>query len=119
MVVALAGSGNTIRNWLTDFTFIQVPYTLPGYASCWVHSGFDLTWPERRTAVLDAVTSALATYPNYSLIITGHSIGAGVATLAGAIEEYQLQCRCIHLRLPARGKRAIRSIHHCSNATIG
>jgi hypothetical protein len=56
----------------------------PGCASCWVHSGFDLTWSERRTAVLDAVTSALATHPYYSLIITGHSIVAGLATLAGA-----------------------------------
>jgi hypothetical protein len=84
VVVVLAGSGNTIRNWLADFTFIQVPYNLPGCASCWVHSGFDLGWSGRRIAILDAVTSALATHPNYSLIITGHSIGAGVATLAGA-----------------------------------
>jgi hypothetical protein len=52
--------------------------------SCWIHSGFDLGWSERRSVVLDAVTTALSTYPSYSLILTGHSIGAGVATLAGA-----------------------------------
>jgi len=84
VVVAFAGSGNTIRNWLADFTFVQVPYTLTGCVDCWVHTGFDLGWAERRDAVLSAVVSALSTNPDYSLIITGHSIGAGVATLAGA-----------------------------------
>ncbi|KAE9368372.1 alpha/beta-hydrolase, partial [Stipitochalara longipes BDJ] len=84
VVVAFAGSGNTIRNWLTDFTFVQVPYTLMGCTDCWVHSGFDLGWAERRDAILSTVVSALSTYPEYSLIITGHSIGAGVATLAAA-----------------------------------
>jgi hypothetical protein len=84
IVVAFAGSGNTIRNWFTDFTFAQVPYTLTGCTSCWIHSGFSTGWSERRDAVLDTVLSALERYPDYSLVITGHSIGAGIATLAGA-----------------------------------
>ncbi|KAN0094055.1 alpha/beta-hydrolase [Hyaloscypha variabilis] len=91
IVVAFAGSGNTIRNWLADFTFIQVPYTLTGCINCFVHSGFDSGWAERRSAVLSAVTSALETHPNYTLIVTGHSIGAGIATLAGA-ELRSLNC---------------------------
>lgn len=33
--------------------------------------------------MLSAVISAFETHPNYTLIITGYSIGAGVATLAG------------------------------------
>jgi hypothetical protein len=84
LVVAFSGSGNTIRNWVTDFTSIQVPYNLPGCVSCWIHSGFDLGWSEHRAAILDAIIQALATHLNFSLIITGHSIRAGVATLAGA-----------------------------------
>ena len=84
VVVSFAGSGETIRNWLTDFVFALVPYTLRGCTSCWIHAGFDIGWSERRDVVLDAVTGALSTHANYSLIITGHSIGAAIATLAGA-----------------------------------
>src|SRR4051812_36348517 len=84
IVVAFAGSGATIRNWLTDFSFLQVPSTLPGCKSCWVHSGFSIGWSERRTAVLSAVTSALTSHPSYTLIVTGHSIGGAVGTLAAA-----------------------------------
>lgn len=84
VVVAFAGSGATVRNWLADFAFIQVPYGLSGCDSCWIHSGFSTGWSERRAVVLEAVTSALATNPSYSLVITGHSIGAAIATLAAA-----------------------------------
>lgn len=55
-----------------------------GCYSCWIHAGFSTGWSERRTVVLDAVTTALADNPSYSLVITGHSIGAGIATLAAA-----------------------------------
>jgi predicted lipase len=84
IVVAFAGSGNTIRNWLTDFTFAQAQYSLTGCTSCYIHSGFSTGWSQRRLAVLSAVAAALDTYPNYALVITGHSVGAGIATLACA-----------------------------------
>jgi len=84
VIVAFAGSGATIRNWLTDFTFLQVPYTQPGCSSCWVHSGFITGWVERRSSIMAAVTAALAAHPTYSLVITGHSIGGAVGTLAAA-----------------------------------
>jgi len=82
IIVTFAGSGRTIRNWITDFTFLLVPATIPGCGDCWIHSGFATGWSERRTVVLDAVTSALASHGDYKLILTGHSIGGAVATLA-------------------------------------
>jgi hypothetical protein len=84
VVVAFAGSGATVRDWIADFAFIMVEYDLAGCDSCWIHAGFSTGWSERRTVVLDAVTTALADNPSYSLVITGHSIGAGVGTLAAA-----------------------------------
>ncbi len=56
---------------------------MTGCDSCSIHSGFSTGWSERRTVVLDAVATALASYPGFSIIVTGHSIGAVVATLAG------------------------------------
>ncbi|TVY45929.1 Mono- and diacylglycerol lipase [Lachnellula occidentalis] len=82
IVVAFAGSGNTIRNYLTDVTFVEIPYT--DCNACWVHSGFATGWSERRSIVLAAVSTALLAYPSYSIVVTGHSIGAAVGTLAAA-----------------------------------
>ncbi|KUJ19592.1 alpha/beta-hydrolase [Mollisia scopiformis] len=84
VVVAFAGSGSTVRDWIADFAFIMVEYTLTGCTSCWIHAGFSTGWSERRIVVLDAVTTALADNPSYSIVITGHSIGAAIATLAAA-----------------------------------
>ncbi|CAG8980583.1 hypothetical protein HYALB_00002581, partial [Hymenoscyphus albidus] len=84
VVVAFSGSGASIRNWLTDFNIIQTPFKIANCNDCYTHSGFGSGWAQRRTIVINAVKSALAANPTYSLIITGHSIGGGVASLAGA-----------------------------------
>ncbi|KAH6705351.1 lipase [Leptodontidium sp. MPI-SDFR-AT-0119] len=84
IIVSFAGSGNTIRNWLADFSFVQVAYTITGCRACTVHSGFAKGWAERRTVILNAVTAALAAHPDYKVVVTGHSIGGAVGTLAAA-----------------------------------
>ncbi|KAH7390318.1 lipase [Cadophora sp. MPI-SDFR-AT-0126] len=84
IIIAFAGSGNTIRNWLANFSFVQIAYTLAGCKACTVHSGFAKGWDERRTVILDAVTTAKAAHPDYAVVVTGHSIGGAVGTLAGA-----------------------------------
>lgn len=84
IVVAFAGSGASIRNWLTDFTFSETTSTLPNCNSCLVHSGFASGWSDRRQIVLDTIANSLVIHQNYSVVLTGHSIGGAVATLAGA-----------------------------------
>ncbi|CZS98256.1 related to Lipase [Rhynchosporium graminicola] len=82
IVVSFAGSGATIRNWLANFSLIQIAYV--GCKSCTVHSGFAKGWAERRTVILDAVETALVAHPDFKVVITGHSIGGAVGTLAAA-----------------------------------
>jgi predicted lipase len=53
-------------------------------SSCKVHNGFNQAWLQRQAAVAAAVNSARAANPSYGLVITGHSLGAAVATIAGA-----------------------------------
>lgn len=46
-----------------------------------MHSGFALGWEERRVDVLASINSTISS-GDYGLVVTGHSIGAAVATLA-------------------------------------
>lgn len=69
-----------MRNWLADFTFEELPYA--DCNACSIHSGFATGWSERRSTVLAAVSTALLAHPDYSIVVTGHSLGAAVGTLA-------------------------------------
>lgn len=53
-------------------------------ADCTAHDGFWKSWVEARTGVLAAVKTAVNANPNYQLIVTGHSLGGAIATLAAA-----------------------------------
>lgn len=62
--------------------FDQVDTTL--CTGCKGHAGFWASWGEARTVVTAAVKSAYASYPTYSIVVTGHSLGGAVGTLAAA-----------------------------------
>ncbi|KAI3396447.1 hypothetical protein diail_12167 [Diaporthe ilicicola] len=90
IVVAFRGSSG-LRNWIADLIFLQVPcnYT----TGCAVHSGFKIAWESISEYTLDFVQAAFATYPGYTLVVTGHSLGGAVGTLA-AIELRNLGYAC-------------------------
>lgn len=79
IVVAFRGS-SSLRNWMADLDFVQVScdYT----EGCLVHDGFKDSWNEVSANIIKYVKQAFATYPDYTLVVTGHSLGAAVGTLA-------------------------------------
>lgn len=79
IVVAFRGSSD-LRNWIADFDFILVPYS--ECTGCYVHDGFYESWQEIKSYALQYVESAFASYPEYTLVVAGHSLGAAVGTLA-------------------------------------
>lgn len=83
IVVAFRGSSD-LRNWIADFDFLLVKYSGTGCSGCYVHDGFYSSWEEIQSYVLAYVASAYLTYPDYSLVLAGHSLGAAVATIAAA-----------------------------------
>jgi pimeloyl-ACP methyl ester carboxylesterase len=59
------------------------PADPPKCENCTVHTGFYSSWLNTRKVVLPHVTEALEKYPDYKLVLVGHSLGGAVAALAG------------------------------------
>ncbi|RAR12769.1 lipase precursor [Stemphylium lycopersici] len=59
------------------------PAEPPKCENCTVHTGFYSSWLHTRKVILPHVAEALEKYPNYKLVLVGHSLGGAVATLAG------------------------------------
>lgn len=48
-----------------------------------MHTGFYTSWLNTRKVILPHIAEALEKYPDYQLVLVGHSLGGAVATLAG------------------------------------
>ncbi|EAT89128.2 hypothetical protein SNOG_03923 [Parastagonospora nodorum SN15] len=59
------------------------PADPPKCQNCTVHTGFYSSWLNTRNVILPHVTEALEKFPNYKLVLVGHSLGGAVAALAG------------------------------------
>ena len=86
IVVAFAGTDPlVIKNWIDDIDTVKIPFK--GYSpgapvncsACSVHRGFYRTYMSVQTQVAGAVAQFRERYPNASLIVTGHSLGAAIA----------------------------------------
>lgn len=82
--ITLTTRGTTnLRNFVTDAQFIMgsVDDAVQGGK---VHSGFINAWKEISNKALAALATATQEYPNYHVVVVGHSLGAGTATLAAS-----------------------------------
>ncbi|KAH0544741.1 hypothetical protein FGG08_001108 [Glutinoglossum americanum] len=81
VVVSFRGSVSA-NNWIIDFLVDLVDTGL--CSGCKAHTGFWISWAAARNQVLNAITTGMNLYPGYQLVVTGHSLGAAIATLAAA-----------------------------------
>ncbi|KAH9904714.1 alpha/beta-hydrolase [Xylariomycetidae sp. FL2044] len=81
IVVSFKGS-HSIRNWITDFVFLQVGCDVVD--GCLVHLGFLTGYEEVAEALLAGLATAAAANPSYAIVFTGHSLGGAVGTIAAA-----------------------------------
>ena len=81
IVLSFRGSRSK-KNWFINFNFAMDPTDL--CTGCNVHKGYWSAWKEARPVVIPKIQEAVDKYPDYGLVVTGHSLGAAVATLAAA-----------------------------------
>ncbi|KAM3162388.1 Triacylglycerol lipase [Lachancea thermotolerans] len=98
-VVVLSFRGSTTnQDWLSDFAVYPVPYMpcskdfydewiesgrIRECEGCFVHRGFNVFLNTLSSQFFDRIEGIFKAFPHYSLVVTGHSLGAAVASLAG------------------------------------
>lgn len=85
IVVSVRGSVLTmdLKNWITNFRFQWVICEFGD--NCKAHGGFVDAYEELRDRnVYKDVLLAKTQYPEYNIVVTGHSLGGAVASLLGA-----------------------------------
>ena len=65
---------------LSNLWINKVPFS--PCVGCLVHAGFSDSWVSIKGNIMSTLINAITVYPGFSIIITGHSLGAAVATLA-------------------------------------
>ncbi|RMZ90540.1 hypothetical protein DV736_g2207, partial [Chaetothyriales sp. CBS 134916] len=83
-VLAIPGTKDT-QDYLTDADFFFTEYNALGGVSCdtcLVFSGFQIAWDSLSGQVEEGLRNALGQYPDYTVSISGHSLGAGISELA-------------------------------------
>ncbi|KAL4805037.1 Alpha/Beta hydrolase protein [Aspergillus unguis] len=83
IVLSFRGS-RTFDTWIAnlDFGLVAVDDLCEG---CEAHEGFWKSWQVVADSITSGIDSALETYPDYTVVFTGHSFGAALATL-GAVQ---------------------------------
>lgn len=80
-VVVLSFRGSeSVMNWVMDATIVPVPTDLCN--GCMAHGGMWTSWLEVRDEIKESMIVTAGIHPSYQIVVTGHSLGAGLATIA-------------------------------------
>ncbi|KAL1917383.1 uncharacterized protein VTP21DRAFT_5039 [Calcarisporiella thermophila] len=74
------GGSSTIVNFLDDVKISMVFHGRVG-SGVLVHRGFQLAYNEAREGVITLLSLLVQRYPKYTVLVTGHSLGAALAIL--------------------------------------
>ncbi|GME81316.1 unnamed protein product [Ambrosiozyma monospora] len=94
IVIAFQGS-STFLDWILDFSFIPVDFNSYGSSKLGletttvdtkdptVHTGFKTASDNFFDYSIEVLEHLIAKYPNYKIVVSGHSLGGALASLVG------------------------------------
>ncbi|KAF4597213.1 hypothetical protein EYR40_007665 [Pleurotus pulmonarius] len=92
LIVALRGS-LSLTDFLMDGSLVLVPFISPGIKTTpddiRVHSGFLTCWNSIAYEVIEIIKHELESYPEFSIMVTGHSLGGALSDLAAVTLKAQ------------------------------
>ena len=71
-----------MRNVIADFKFVPIETDI--CPDCTAGRGFWTSWLEARDIVREGMREVVEEFPDYEIVVTGHSLGGAVASLAAA-----------------------------------
>jgi Lipase (class 3) len=75
----------SFSNWVADIKYAQTECAVLGHPKARCEVGFYGFWTESKDAgAVTAVQKAKAENPSYSIVVTGHSLGAAAAVFGAA-----------------------------------
>ncbi|KAI9290651.1 alpha/beta-hydrolase, partial [Neoconidiobolus thromboides FSU 785] len=101
IIISFRGSSNT-QNWLLNAQIGKVSASF-GRSSYNVHGGFKRATDALFPVVSSNLKSLLSSYPQYNVVVTGHSLGASIADLMALRFKYELNIGDNQLRLYTYG----------------
>jgi Lipase (class 3) len=81
IIVAIRGTSSLPNTLVDALTFLSPTGLIPECATCRVHSGFYMAWKSVENVIDNTVIKQVVDYPEYQLLVTGHSLGGAVAAL--------------------------------------
>jgi len=96
VVLSFRGT-HDIHEFITDLDFDHIPFVFPGApSSCEVHKGFHADFMSVLDQVLADFGNLIEQYPTYSIFVTGHSLGAALATFGSLYIKHAYPTKVIN-----------------------
>jgi len=99
IVVAFRGS-HEFADMVTDGNLVLIPLVSRGIDknnTALVHAGFLISYNSVRAVVVHVVRDQLLAYPNYAVVITGHSLGGALASIAALSVKSNISSAAVRL----------------------
>ncbi|KAL9115863.1 MAG: hypothetical protein Q9227_000231 [Pyrenula ochraceoflavens] len=84
-IITVFRGTDSLQNYASDMNYTLANFdTFPECQGCQVHGGYYLLWESILEQVNSTLQAQAAEYPDYEMVITGHSLGGSLASLAAA-----------------------------------